>query len=187
MEGQPVQVPRSPRSADFAGPLVGRQPRMSSRVGKVRPRAAGSAATELPGPRPARQPRGNPRTAGNPAPAGPPSNRRAPSSPHAKTPSQFDRNGIRQCGCSGSPPNSPIGQIPSPRTGDAPALANPGCPHRLGTLTPTRSSGRGSVTDHLTSIRNASTGARQVRWSGRSRPGSRRSGGAGTGSSSACA
>src|SRR5262249_15452607 len=36
VEGQPVQVPRSPRSADFAGPLVGRQPRMSSRVGKVR-------------------------------------------------------------------------------------------------------------------------------------------------------
>jgi hypothetical protein len=36
VEGQPVQVPRSPRSAGFAGPLVGRQPRMSSRVGKVR-------------------------------------------------------------------------------------------------------------------------------------------------------
>ena len=36
MEGQPVQVPRSPRSADFTGPLAGRQPRMSSRVGEVR-------------------------------------------------------------------------------------------------------------------------------------------------------
>lgn len=35
MEGQSVQVPGSPRSADFAGPLVRRQPRMSSWVGEI--------------------------------------------------------------------------------------------------------------------------------------------------------
>ena len=35
VEGQSVQVPRSPRSADDAGPLVGCQPGMSGRVGEV--------------------------------------------------------------------------------------------------------------------------------------------------------
>src|SRR6476646_1218045 len=38
------------------------------------------------------------------------------------------RNGIPQCSCSGSPPNSPSGQTPSPRAADAPALANPAPP-----------------------------------------------------------
>src|SRR5215831_18142670 len=31
---------------------------------------------------------------------------------------------VRQCSGSGSPPNPPIGQTPSPRAADAPALAN---------------------------------------------------------------
>ena len=35
VEGQSVQAPRSPRSADDAGPLVGCQPGMSGRVGEV--------------------------------------------------------------------------------------------------------------------------------------------------------
>src|SRR5215831_12071575 len=44
-----------------------------------------------------------------------------------------------------------MGQTPSPRAADAPALANPGCPTRPGTVTP-RDRLAGGVTDHLTSI-----------------------------------
>jgi hypothetical protein len=51
------------------------------------PRAAGSAATKLPAPPPARQPRGSPRTPDSPAAPDPPNNGRAPSSPpEAKPP-----------------------------------------------------------------------------------------------------